>query len=66
MESPDSNSEHMIKCKVCGEYFDARDFNQVVLHEHLPTNASSVTHFISQRKGDHKQWLDGKNEVELN
>lgn len=29
-----SNSEHRMKCRECGEYFDMRSLTEVAIHEH--------------------------------
>jgi hypothetical protein len=60
--------EYRQHCDVCNVDFDVRDLNQTVAHLHsieLPEDFELPEHYTIRKFGENKEFLDGKEEVNL-
>lgn len=58
------NTEHFLKCRTCGEYFDMRDLSQVAEHEHSGIDIKGK--YNSKKVGEPTEYLKDKTSVNLN
>jgi hypothetical protein len=69
MGNDDIPEEFINYCSICNTYYDVRDLNQVLPHlkhdPNFPQDYKIPDHFITRRKGDNREWLDGKSEINL-
>ena len=46
---PSADRKYLIQCSLCDEYYDIRDFNNILHHEHaLPQNGPPATNAGNQ------------------
>lgn len=66
---PEIPKEYRQFCSTCSQHFDARDLGEVLKHLHdpnIPEDFTPPQNYISRKIGESKEWLNGKEEIDIN